>query len=123
MRIMVYGSLRRKQGNSHWMTDAQWLGNTYIEGYELYDLGHYPGVIAGEGKVLCEVYRIDAAILCELDALRTKGGEYQRKLMQTPYGSAWIYLYQRPVAGFQRIVSGDWVKRAGEQASIKTVER
>ncbi|HHX0693625.1 TPA: gamma-glutamylcyclotransferase family protein, partial [Yersinia enterocolitica] len=26
MRIIVYGSLRRKQGNSHWMTDAQWLG-------------------------------------------------------------------------------------------------
>ncbi|MBX4304096.1 gamma-glutamylcyclotransferase, partial [Mycobacterium tuberculosis] len=24
MRIFVYGSLRRKQGNSHWMTNAQW---------------------------------------------------------------------------------------------------
>ncbi|MEA4374458.1 gamma-glutamylcyclotransferase, partial [Escherichia coli] len=23
MRIFVYGSLRRKQGNSHWMTNAQ----------------------------------------------------------------------------------------------------
>jgi gamma-glutamylcyclotransferase (GGCT)/AIG2-like uncharacterized protein YtfP len=27
MRIFVYGSLRRKQGNSHWMTNAQWLGD------------------------------------------------------------------------------------------------
>ncbi|MCP5682656.1 gamma-glutamylcyclotransferase, partial [Klebsiella pneumoniae] len=26
MRIFVSGSLRRKQGNSHWMTNAQWLG-------------------------------------------------------------------------------------------------
>ncbi|OPG68580.1 gamma-glutamylcyclotransferase, partial [Pseudomonas ogarae] len=23
MRIFVYGSLRHKQGNSHWMTNAQ----------------------------------------------------------------------------------------------------
>ncbi|MGQ7110766.1 hypothetical protein ACUOFC_17495, partial [Escherichia sp. TWPC-MK] len=26
MRIFVYGSLRHKQGNSHWMTNAQLLG-------------------------------------------------------------------------------------------------
>ncbi|MSE13993.1 gamma-glutamylcyclotransferase, partial [Pantoea agglomerans] len=44
MRIIVYGSLRRKQGNSHWMTNAQWLGDHQIEGFELYSLGHYPGV-------------------------------------------------------------------------------
>lgn len=45
MRIIVYGSLRRKQGNSHWMTDAQLLGEHDLEGYEMYNLGHYPAVI------------------------------------------------------------------------------
>lgn len=39
MRIIVYGSLRKGQGNSHWMTNAQWLGDYRIAGYELYDLG------------------------------------------------------------------------------------
>lgn len=28
MRIFVYGSLRQKQGNSHWMTNAQLLAIT-----------------------------------------------------------------------------------------------
>ncbi|MEG3110416.1 MULTISPECIES: gamma-glutamylcyclotransferase [Pantoea] len=114
MRIIVYGSLRRKQGNSHWMTNAQWLGDYPIEGFELYSLGHYPGVIQGNGTVHCEVYRIDASTLGELDALRTKGGEYKRHLMQTPFGSAWLYVYQRSVAGRQRITSGDWLKRDEE---------
>ncbi|VTP59998.1 Gamma-glutamylcyclotransferase family protein ytfP [Serratia rubidaea] len=41
MRIIVYGSLRRKQGNSHWMTNAQWLGEHELEGYQIYNLGHY----------------------------------------------------------------------------------
>lgn len=117
MRIIVYGSLRRKQGNSHWMTHAQWLGDHQIEGYELYSLGHYPGVITGEGTVYCEVYRIDASILAELDALRTKGEEYKRFLIQTPFGSAWLYVYQRSVSGRQRIMSGDWLKREEEQES------
>ncbi len=30
MRIFVYGSLRHKQGNSHWMTNAQLLGDLSI---------------------------------------------------------------------------------------------
>ncbi|WP_034492880.1 gamma-glutamylcyclotransferase family protein [Buttiauxella agrestis] len=111
MRIFVYGSLRRKQGNSHWMTNAQWLGEHHVENYALYSLGHYPGVVPGEGSVMGEVYRIDASTLSELDALRTKGGEYKRQLIQTPYGSAWMYVYQRPVDGLTLIESGDWLDK------------
>lgn len=36
MRIFVYGSLRTKQGNSHWMTNALLLGNFSIDNYQLY---------------------------------------------------------------------------------------
>ncbi|AIR04917.1 MULTISPECIES: gamma-glutamylcyclotransferase [Cedecea] len=111
MRIFVYGSLRRKQGNSHWMTNAQWLGDHTQENYVLYSLGHYPGAVPGDGVVLGEVYRIDASTLSELDALRTKGGEYSRQLIQTPYGGAWMYVYQRPVEGLTRIDSGNWLDR------------
>ncbi|MBM7343279.1 gamma-glutamylcyclotransferase (GGCT)/AIG2-like uncharacterized protein YtfP [Pantoea coffeiphila] len=97
------------------MTNGQWLGDHLIDGYELYSLGHYPGVVPGEGQVYCEVYRIDASTLGELDALRETGGEYKRELLQTPYGSAWLYVYQRSVSGRKRIVSGDWLQReAGE---------
>ncbi|WP_034911774.1 gamma-glutamylcyclotransferase [Erwinia sp. 9145] len=116
MRIIVYGSLRRKQGNSHWMTNGQWLGDHQLEGYALYSLGHYPGIVAGEGQVYCEVYRIDASTLGELDALRTKGGEYKRELVRTPYGSAWLYVYQRSVTGMRRINSGDWLLRDAPDA-------
>ena len=93
------------------MTNAQWLGDHSIDNYQLYSLGHYPGAVPGEGTVLGEVYRIDAATLAELDALRTKGGEYARQLIQTPYGSAWMYVYQRPTEGLTRIDSGDWLDR------------
>lgn len=51
MRIFVYGSLRHKQGNSHWMTNAQLLGDFSIDNYQLYSLGHYPGAVPGNGTV------------------------------------------------------------------------
>jgi gamma-glutamylcyclotransferase (GGCT)/AIG2-like uncharacterized protein YtfP len=74
-------------------------GELQYRDYQLYSLGHYPGAVPGEGTVQGEVYRIDNATLAELDALRTRGGEYARQLIQTPYGSAWMYVYQRPVEG------------------------
>lgn len=72
---------------------------------------NYPGAVPGNGTVHGEVYRIDNATLAELDALRTRGGEYARQLIQTPYGSAWMYVYQRPVDGLKLIESGDWLDR------------
>ena len=47
MRIFVYGSLRRKQGNCHWMTNAQGLGDYSVNDYQLYSLSNYPGAVPG----------------------------------------------------------------------------
>lgn len=109
MRIFVYGSLRRKQGNSHWMTNAQWVGEYCIKGYRLYNLGLYPGAVPGDGRVYGEIYRIDAITLSELDELRVADGEYKRTLIQTPFGSAWMYVYQYQVDHLPLIESGDWL--------------
>lgn len=115
MRIIVYGSLRRKQGNSHWMTNAQWLGDHELDGYALFDLGHYPAAVPGEGKIHCEVYRINSSIMAELDELKSNTKDYRRELISTPYGSAWIYLYIRSLEGVGRIASGDWLNRGQEE--------
>jgi gamma-glutamylcyclotransferase (GGCT)/AIG2-like uncharacterized protein YtfP len=76
------------------MTNAQWLGEHELEGYEIYNLGHYPAVMPGEGKVHCEVYRITSSILAELDELKSNTqGLSSRADFRRHYGSAWIYLY------------------------------
>ncbi len=73
MRIFVYGSLRHKQGNSHWMTNAR-------TSYWAISVSITTSCIAWatiqaqfrNGTVHGEVYRIDNATLAELDALRTR---------------------------------------------------
>ena len=61
MRIFVYGSLRHKQGNSHWMTNAQLLGDFSIDNYQLYSLGHYPGAVQGPVEWLWRQLTLRAA--------------------------------------------------------------
>lgn len=111
MRVIVYGSLRRHQGNSRWMTHATWLGDYILDGYKIYDLGAYPAIVTGRGKVYCEIYRISSSILAELNILKSEEEGYKRELVQTPYGSAWLYLYQGPVQELPHITSGDWLER------------
>jgi gamma-glutamylcyclotransferase (GGCT)/AIG2-like uncharacterized protein YtfP len=111
MNVFVYGSLRRKQGNSRWMTNAQWLGSDRLAGYDLYDVGLYPAAVPGEGIIEGEVYRIDSATLQQLDQLKRVPRQHQRQLVMTSWGRAWVYLYQRPVVHLKRIPSGDWIQR------------
>ena len=94
MRIIVYGSLRRNQGNHHWMTYAQLLGEYKLAGYKLYDLGFYPAVVEGDGEIECEVYRITPSILTELDELKKNDQDVRHQLKPRPYGSGWMELYE-----------------------------
>ncbi|NIG62371.1 MAG: gamma-glutamylcyclotransferase [Serratia symbiotica] len=99
MRIIVYGSLRSKQGNNHLMTSAQLIGEHELAGYQIYNLGHYQAAILDECMIYCEVYRINSSILAELDELKSNTKSYKSELIDTPYGSAWIYLYKHSVDG------------------------
>ena len=114
MRIIVYGSLRRKQGNSHWMTNAHGSASTSSKAIR-FIIWAITRRRSREGTIHCEVYRINSSILAELDELKSNTKDYKRELIQTPYGSAWIYLYKHSVDGYPRITSGDWLKRLDEQ--------
>ncbi|MBD3707016.1 gamma-glutamylcyclotransferase [Enterobacter hormaechei] len=112
MRIFVYGSLRteaRQQPLDDQRPVAGKLHNRKLPVVQSGPLSE--GAVPGNGTVQGEVYRIDNATLAELDALRTGGGEYARQLIQTPYGSAWMYVYQRSVDGLTLIESGNWLDR------------
>ncbi|MBW0148974.1 gamma-glutamylcyclotransferase family protein [Marinobacter arenosus] len=111
--VAVYGTLKRGGSNSQWLRGATYLGEDSLPGLTLYDLGPYPGAVVRASKgVLVEVYAIDDRTLADLDILEDyfpaapKESLYLRTRMATQHGSAWVYIYNRPVASHRRIVSG-----------------
>jgi gamma-glutamylcyclotransferase (GGCT)/AIG2-like uncharacterized protein YtfP len=125
--LFVYGTLR--QAFSHKMgrlvaNQAIFMGPGSLQG-KLYDLGAYPGVIPSNQKVdivMGEVYalREGEELLVQLDhyeGYRPKHPErslYLRQLKSVTLKSgttlqAWVYIYNRPVAGRPVIESGDYV--------------
>lgn len=148
--LFVYGTLRC---DYHGMMSrllakyAEFKGHATFQG-KLYNIGAYPGAVFSNkslDQVRGDLYRLSqpALVLSQLDQYEECSSgfppptEYIRKIQPvlTANGatvSAWIYLYNRPVASFKRISSGDYLTYANgklvkalrkAQGSKKTIRR
>lgn len=110
--LFVYGTLRKGESNQGFLESAQFLGrHETLPKYALYDLGAYPAVIEGHSSITGEVYLIDDDTLARVDALEEVPIEYRREQIETPFGLAWIYLYQDASQLDSLLASGDWCQR------------
>jgi gamma-glutamylcyclotransferase (GGCT)/AIG2-like uncharacterized protein YtfP len=108
--VFVYGTLRRGEANHHLLAAAEYCGvHTTLPGYRMLHLGTYPGVVAGGSTAIeGEVYRVDGKGFAHLDRLEAYPRLYTRKLIPTPWGRAWIYLYRGSRTSRNLIPSGRW---------------
>ncbi|HEY8890537.1 MAG TPA: gamma-glutamylcyclotransferase family protein [Clostridium sp.] len=83
IKVFVYGTLMKGKSNyENFLGDADFIGEFVAEGFALYELGSYPGIIHSEiDKVKGELYIIDSNILRKLDMLEGEGSLYIRKLI------------------------------------------
>lgn len=113
--VAVYGTLKRGQRNHYWLEGADFLGSDRLISATLYDLGPFPGAKPEPSRgVEVEVFRVDAALLTELDRLedfrprQPHAGLYHRAIHATSFGPAWLYLYNPEVVGCEAIRQGGW---------------
>ncbi len=108
--VFVYGTLKRGQGNHHWLEGAVFLGEASLTGAVLHDLGPFPMAIEGDGTVHGEVYGVNEAGLARLDRLEGCPRLYARRPMALADGRrAWVYLGSwRQVRNVPRLADGCW---------------
>ncbi len=117
--LALYGSLMRGLGgmeSAGVRSGIRYVGPCIIEGI-LFDLGSYPGVLPGVGRVRGELYHVDDVWIWDrLDAFEgfdsedEKGSLFLRRRVRLlePGQEASIYFYNRDVAGRVAIGTGDW---------------
>ena len=122
--VFVYGTLRR--GDVRDITRLQpapvFIGMASVAGL-LYDLGPYPGLLlGGEGRVVGEVYAIDAELERVLDEIEEvwpqQTGEYSKRDVSvqldgaTAVGCLVYEINPERLAGHPVITGGDWRRRS-----------
>ena len=113
-KVVVYGSLKAGFGNSHLLDGVACLDNDVKFMGTMASLGGYPCVSQhGDTVIHGELYEVDDATLARLDRLEGHPRYYERKIVHTSAGDAWIYLIddQSYYADGARIVKdGRWTE-------------
>jgi gamma-glutamylcyclotransferase (GGCT)/AIG2-like uncharacterized protein YtfP len=127
--LAVYGTLKRGYGNHSLIAAAQYIGNDKLQEISLYDIGPYPGArLEASAGIDVEVYAVTPSQLARLDLLEEydpadpRGSLYTRELLDTRFGSTWVYLFQGDVAGKPCLRSGAWVSPAQQALSQESEE-
>lgn len=118
--IALYGTLMRGLGGraaAGVEERLRYVGPCVIRG-ELYDLGAYPGLRPGDGRVVAELHRVGSPdVFTLLDAFEgfapgdPEGSLFVRErvpLVEPAGTSAWLYVYNRRPDARCRIPTGDW---------------
>jgi len=94
-KVFVYGTLKRGQGNHSLLYGSSYLGECHTPpAYSLHDLGYFPGMVrGGHTSIPGEVYEIDDDTLATMDVLEGFPWYYNREQIETPFGTAWVYIY------------------------------
>ena len=113
LRVAVYGSLKREQYNHVLLKDAKFLCQEEFkfEGLRMVPYTEvFPAcVLSGDNKAypfLGEVYEIDESILRNLDMLEGYPNFYDRVIVPTVFGEAWLY-YLKKESNKETIYSWD----------------
>lgn len=110
--LFTYGTLMRGYPlHDVLRSGATFLGDARANG-ALLDLGRYPGLVEGDGRVRGELYRLDdPELLATLD--RQEGYNFERRLTKVARASgegarAWSYWYRGPRERARPIPGGDY---------------
>jgi gamma-glutamylcyclotransferase (GGCT)/AIG2-like uncharacterized protein YtfP len=109
--LFVYGSLKRGQRSHHLLQGLPWLGQAWLAGACLHDLGPFPMAVLGEGRIQGELYGVGEADLAALDRFEGAPRLYQRHWLSLEDGrSAWVYLGRlHQVRHVAPLASGCWL--------------
>ncbi|ONI37908.1 hypothetical protein AN639_01060 [Candidatus Epulonipiscium fishelsonii] len=110
-KVFVYGTLMKGHYNhDYYLAKATYLGERVLDGYELYDLGAYPGIVARKGeKVRGELYQIEEDMLADLDILEGEGTLYNRLTVEVEDEQnltkerAYVYIYNNDITRYTKI--------------------
>lgn len=96
-KVFVYGSLKQGYGNHPLIKDSVLLGECLTKPiYTMYSLGAFPAVVLqGNTSITGEVYEVDDDTFARLDRLEGYPDFYDRTMIDTDHGKAWMYFLER----------------------------
>ena len=109
-QVFVYGTLMKGESNHYFLKNSAYINGATVDGYEMYNVGYYPAIIPGKGKIIGELYEVSIDDMPSIDMLEGEGSLYIRKCelikeISSKKTVAYIYEFNQDVGGLERINS------------------
>lgn len=106
--VFVYGTLMRGESNHGYLQNSSCLGKATIEGYDMYDVGHYPAIVAGDSLIIGELYQVPKEDMPSIDMLEGEGSLYAKRCETVTDANgkstiAFVYVYLGDISNLERI--------------------
>ena len=108
VNLLVYGTLKRGGALSSHLRNSEFLNEEKVHGFEMFNLGWYPGIKKGPGTIYGEIYSIPVELLSSLDRVEGVPYLYDREEIITSHGVTYVYVYQGTPEDGSIIESGVW---------------
>ena len=111
--LLVYGSLRKQEYNyyafkSLFKDELQYINTGIINGYDMYSLGTFPAIIAGEGSIVVDL--IKCSYECYNDILNMElNANYREETVLYNKKMCKLFIYNDSNLA-NKIPEGDWTK-------------
>lgn len=105
MIIAVYGTLRKGKPLHGYLRDSKFLGEDWIEGYDLY-VDVLPYAVKGKGRLKVEVYEVDEETFERINRMEVNAG-YKPVEVNTKFGRAILWEWKYKPSG-ERVESEDF---------------
>lgn len=119
--LFVYGTLRDGHPNSKrfGLTDVA-KRDAKLMGFNVFELGWFPGIKPGEGFVVGDVFKITPDMIPALDSYEGEGSLYDREVHKVGSTECYVYVYRGTPAPGSQVADGDWFKhqQAGRKAGV-----
>jgi|WetSurSiteA1Bulk_404760.scaffolds.fasta_scaffold175071_2 gamma-glutamylcyclotransferase (GGCT)/AIG2-like uncharacterized protein YtfP len=129
-KVFVYGSLLSGMGNNALLRNCTCLGKAKTPpNFLMIDLGWFPGIVRSDSGMAIhgEVYEVDDVILQRLNNLEgyrptdPGNGLYDRDIVSTEYGDAFVYIYNDHYGRSIKnpVPDGDWKTHYNNKNKIR----
>lgn len=115
INLLVFGSLRKTSTkgynfNRFGFNTQKYIKNVILNGYEMYNLGSYPAICEGDGKIKCELHEVNTTAFQKI-LIMENGAGYTEKQIKLEDGTvASIFTMEKEkIKNYPRIKSGDWI--------------
>jgi gamma-glutamylcyclotransferase (GGCT)/AIG2-like uncharacterized protein YtfP len=114
--LFVYGNLMQYESSSEKISNGVFIGDSTLNGFDMYNCGRLPGIIEGESQIKGELYEIDDLLEREIDSfegyLENDNSTYSKIQVSVTcnnkiYNDVYVYVLNS-VKGYTKINSGDW---------------